>query len=98
MQPTARCCSAPLTRVVPPCLCPCGAAVPQVQYPDALPTMALDLSNIRLAAAFLAKTEIRFDLVSAVDELAAQVGTISSNLIKIYELIFLFMYLLIKIA
>lgn len=27
----------------------------QVQYPDALPTMALDLSNIRLAAAFLSK-------------------------------------------
>jgi hypothetical protein len=48
--------------------------VPQVQYPDALPTMSLDLSNIRLAAAFLSKTEIKFDLVSAVDELAAQVS------------------------
>ena len=38
-------------------------ACPQIQYPDALPTMALDLTNIRLFAAFLAKTEIKFDLV-----------------------------------
>ncbi|KAL4431977.1 hypothetical protein ABPG77_000244 [Micractinium sp. CCAP 211/92] len=50
-----------------------GVVAVKVQYPDALPTMALDLSNIRLAAAFLSKTEIRFDLVSAVDELAAQI-------------------------
>lgn len=35
--------------------------------------MSLDLSNVRLAAAFLSKTEIKFDMVSAVDELAAQV-------------------------
>ena len=32
-----------------------------------------DLANIRIAAAFLSKTELRFDLVSAVDELAAQI-------------------------
>ena len=32
-----------------------------------------DLSNIRLAAAFLSRTELKFDLVSAVDELAAQI-------------------------
>lgn len=32
-----------------------------------------DLSNIRLMAAFLSKTEVKFDLVSAVDELAAQI-------------------------
>ncbi|PRW59732.1 putative aarF domain-containing kinase 1 [Chlorella sorokiniana] len=50
-----------------------GIVAVKVQYPDALPTMALDLSNIRLAAAFLSKTEIKFDLVSAVDELAAQI-------------------------
>lgn len=47
-----------------------------MQYPDALPTMSLDLNNIRLAAAFLSKTEINFDLVSAVDELAAQVSVL----------------------
>lgn len=32
-----------------------------------------DLANIRIAAAFLSKTELKFDLVSAVDELAAQI-------------------------
>ena len=32
-----------------------------------------DLANIRLFAAFLTKTEIKFDMVSAVDELAAQI-------------------------
>ena len=31
------------------------------------------MANIRLAAAFLSKTELKFDLVSAVDELAAQI-------------------------
>ncbi|PSC70875.1 putative aarF domain-containing kinase 1 [Micractinium conductrix] len=50
-----------------------GIVAVKVQYPDALPTMSLDLSNIRLAAAFLSKTEIKFDLVSAVDELASQI-------------------------
>ncbi|GAB4821653.1 hypothetical protein N2152v2_008699 [Parachlorella kessleri] len=50
-----------------------GIVAVKIQYPDALPTMALDLTNIRLFAAFLAKTEIKFDLVSAVDELAAQI-------------------------
>jgi ABC1 atypical kinase-like domain len=50
----------------PPCLA-------QVQYPDALETMKLDLSNIRMAAAFLSKTEIKFDLVSPVDELSKQI-------------------------
>ena len=32
-----------------------------------------DLANIRVIAAFLGKTELKFDLVSAVDELAAQI-------------------------
>ena len=32
-----------------------------------------DLTNIRIAAAFLSKTELKYDLVSAVDELAAQI-------------------------
>lgn len=30
------------------------------------------MHNLRLAAAFLQKTELKFDLVSAVDELSAQ--------------------------
>ena len=38
---------------LPPSCHPCCR--PQVQYPDALPTMALDLSNIRVVAAFLSK-------------------------------------------
>jgi len=45
----------------------------QVQYPNALPTMMLDLSSIRQWAGFLQKTEIKFDMLSAVDELAGQV-------------------------
>lgn len=32
-----------------------GMVLLQIQYPDALPTMSLDLSNIRLFAAYLAK-------------------------------------------
>lgn len=35
--------------------------------------MSLDLVNIRGLASFLSKTEIKFDLVSAVDELAKQI-------------------------
>ncbi len=46
---------------------------PQVQYPDALRTMEMDLGNIRLAAQYLSKTELSFDLVSPVDELAKQI-------------------------
>lgn len=45
----------------------------QVQYPNCLPTMMLDLKHIRVFAGYLRKTEIKFDLVSAVDELATQV-------------------------
>lgn len=44
-----------------------------MQYPNALPTMMLDLSSIRQWAGFLQKTEIKFDMLSAVDELAGQV-------------------------
>ena len=44
-----------------------------MQYPNALPTMMLDLSSIRSWAGFLQKTEIKFDMLSAVDELAGQV-------------------------
>ena len=36
-------------------------------------TMSLDLVNMRLASAFLQKTELKFDLVSAIAELAAQI-------------------------
>lgn len=35
--------------------------------------MSLDLKNLRLLAAFLSKTELRFDMVSAVNELAKQI-------------------------
>ncbi len=48
-------------------------ACDQVQYPDALPTMLTDLRSIRQWAGYLQKTEIKFDMVSAVDELAKQV-------------------------
>jgi len=33
-----------------------------------------DLANIRVAADFLSRTEIKFDMVSAVDELRKQIG------------------------
>ena len=49
-----------------------GAGV-QLQYPGSLPTMMTDLRHIRVFGAFLSRTEIKFDLVSAVDELAGQV-------------------------
>lgn len=45
----------------------------KIQYPGALPTMRRDLIQIRRAALFLQRTELRFDLTSPVDELAAQV-------------------------
>ena len=38
----------------------------QIQYPDALEMMSLDLKNIRLAASYLSKAELKFDLVSPV--------------------------------
>ena len=37
--------------------------------------MALDLTNLRGLAAFLQSTDLKFDLTSAVDELAAQIKT-----------------------
>lgn len=49
-----------------------GIVAVKVQYPDAQRTMQQDMSNLRLAAAFLQKTELKFDLVSAIDELSAQ--------------------------
>lgn len=48
-------------------------AIVQVQYPGSLPTMMLDLTHIRVFANYLRHTEIKFDLLSAVDELASQV-------------------------
>lgn len=59
-----------------PSLLPYIPVVPcrtQVQYPDALPVMTGDLRNIRAAAFYLSKTELKFDLVSAVDELNKQI-------------------------
>ncbi|GMH36923.1 hypothetical protein BSKO_04796 [Bryopsis sp. KO-2023] len=50
-----------------------GAVAVKVQYPDALKIMKQDLRNVRSWAAFLSKTEIKFDMVSAVDELERQI-------------------------
>jgi hypothetical protein len=47
----------------------------QVQYPEARRTMARDLVNLRALAAFLSRTEIRFDMLSAVEELQKQIIT-----------------------
>ncbi|KAK9867340.1 hypothetical protein WJX84_005086 [Apatococcus fuscideae] len=52
---------------------PEGLVAVKIQYPGALPTMKRDLVQIRRAAVFLQKTELKFDLASPVDELAAQV-------------------------
>ncbi|KAK9826706.1 hypothetical protein WJX74_011071 [Apatococcus lobatus] len=52
---------------------PDGLVAVKIQYPGALPTMRKDLIQIRRAAQFLQKTELRFDLTSPVDELAGQV-------------------------
>lgn len=50
-----------------------GLVAVKVQYPGALQTMTLDLVNLRSVSAFLQKTELQFDLVSAVDELQKQI-------------------------
>ena len=50
-----------------------GIVAVKIQYPNSLPTMSMDLENIRVWADFLSKTEIKFDMVSAVDELAKQI-------------------------
>lgn len=50
-----------------------GIVAVKVQYPDALKTMEMDLGNIRTAAWYLSKTELKFDLVSPVDELFKQI-------------------------
>lgn len=50
-----------------------GIVAVKVQYPNALPTMSLDLSNLRVLAAFLSKTELKFDMLNAVDELSKQI-------------------------
>ncbi len=47
-----------------------------MQYPDALQTMMSDLSSIRTWAGFLQRTEIKFDMLSAVGELAKQAGAL----------------------
>jgi len=57
------------------CLPPDRVVAVKVQYPSAEAMMAMDLRNIRGAAAFLRSTgEIPFDLVSAVDELRTQIA------------------------
>ena len=46
----------------------------QIQYPGAAATMADDLRHVRVWARILSKNEIAFDMLSAVDELNAQVA------------------------
>jgi predicted unusual protein kinase regulating ubiquinone biosynthesis (AarF/ABC1/UbiB family) len=50
-----------------------GLVAVKIQYPDALSMMSSDLRNLKTLSAFLSKTEIKFDLVSAVDELQKQI-------------------------
>ncbi|CAD7702937.1 unnamed protein product [Ostreobium quekettii] len=50
-----------------------GTVAVKLQYPGALKIMKQDLKNIRKWAAFLSKTEIKFDMVSAVEELQRQI-------------------------
>lgn len=50
-----------------------GLVAVKVQYPGALETMTLDLVNLRATSAFLQKTELKFDLLSAVEELQRQI-------------------------
>ncbi|MEW5318649.1 MAG: hypothetical protein WDW38_009856 [Sanguina aurantia] len=50
-----------------------GLVAVKVQYPNALPMMLQDLVNLRAASYYLSKTEIKFDLVSAIDELHKQI-------------------------
>jgi len=45
----------------------------KIQYPGALRTMTLDLVNLRTTSAFLQKTELKFDLLSAVEEMQRQI-------------------------
>lgn len=52
---------------------PDGTVAVKIQYPNSLPTMTMDLQSLRIWAAFLSKTEIKFDMLSAVDELAKQI-------------------------
>lgn len=52
---------------------PDGLVAVKVQYPGAAALMAHDITHVRTWARFLSKTEIAFDLVSAVDELDGQV-------------------------
>lgn len=53
---------------------PDGVVAVKVQYPGAAALMAHDITHVRVWAKFLSKTEIAFDLVSAVDELDGQVS------------------------
>jgi hypothetical protein len=50
-----------------------GLVAVKIQYPGALQTMTIDLVNLRATSAFLQKTELKFDLLSAVEELQKQI-------------------------
>jgi hypothetical protein len=60
-------------RLRPPPPTPRPPPAAQVQYPEAQQTMARDLVNLRAVAAFLSRTEIKFDMLSAVEELQKQI-------------------------
>lgn len=51
-----------------------GVVAVKVQYPEALPLFMRDLGDMRRLAGFLSRTELAFDLVSAIDELSGQVA------------------------
>jgi hypothetical protein len=50
-----------------------GLVAVKIQYPGALQTMTMDLVNLRTTSAFLQKTELKFDLLSAVEEMQRQI-------------------------
>jgi len=66
--------SSPLSSMDLDDVAPDGLVAVKVQYPGAAALMAHDIQHVRVWARFLSKTEIAFDLVSAVDELDAQVA------------------------
>jgi hypothetical protein len=66
--------SSPLSSLNLDDVAPDGLVAVKVQYPGAAALMAHDIQHVRVWARFLSKTEIAFDLVSAVDELDAQVA------------------------
>ncbi|KAJ8907642.1 hypothetical protein NDN08_007751 [Rhodosorus marinus] len=46
----------------------------KIQYPNAEKQMLADLTRLRILAKFLQKTELKFDILSAVNELSKEIG------------------------